>query len=642
MVFMTGSMPVARKGCFVFMTNVLYTGVQCCHGNKESTMLLMACLLPIDWNRVDCNRLNTIVTIVQALLFCAHQEIALRGHNESETSSNRGNFLELMQLLAKHDNIVMSRLEDGPRNATYTSPEIQNLLLNVMASMVRRQICSAVQCSGPFPLLADECKDVSKKEQMSIVLRYVDNRSGDIHERFLKYVEATSLSAESLSTYLLDTLREFQLDPKQIVSQGYDGASVMSGRCSGVQERIRRIAPHARYIHCYAHNLNLALVDCVKNIQYASEFFALIQSLYVFISTTKAHCVFLQKQRYLHPDTQTRQLQRLSDTRWSCRYRAVSAVCHTFDALLLTLEDIADGSDSSKAIEARGLQHQVKQFKFLLSLIVFDRVLSCTNSLSEQLQETKLDLAKAADLVLATTETLQEFRQDKSWEQLYDYAKSVADLNGINVETREQRVRKLPRRLHDTIVLESTGSRPDLATDDQYKVDLYYPILDSFLAEINRRFTNENVEVMKAIQACSPDSDNFLEPNSLTPLIEAYDLDESSIRMEGILAKRSLKDKEIRDISELICELYPLKSAFPTLLKLLQIALTIVVTTSECERTFSALKRIKTYLRSTMTNERLSDLAVLSIERDISSNLVLDDVVDKFAALDKNRRIVLS
>ena len=313
-------------------------------------------------NRLESGRLQQIKhnrhyisTIVQALLFCAHQEIALRGHNESETSSNRGNFLELMQLLAKHDNIVMSRLEDGPHNATYTSPEIQNLLLNVMASMVRRQICSAVQCSGPFSLLADECKDVSKKEQMSIVLRYVDNRSGDIHERFLKYVEATSLSAESLSTYLLDTLREFQLDPKQIVSQGYDGASLMSGRCSGVQERIRRIAPHARYIHCYAHNLNLALVDCVKNIQYASEFFALIQSLYVFISTTKAHCVFLQKQRYLHPDTQTRQLQRLSDTRLFCRFRAVSAVCRAFDALLLTLEDIADGSDSSKAIEARGL-----------------------------------------------------------------------------------------------------------------------------------------------------------------------------------------------------------------------------------------------------------------------------------------------
>ena len=65
--------------------------------------------------------------------------------------------------------------------------------------------------------------------------------------------------------YLLDMLKEHHLDPKQIVSQGYDGASVMSGRCSGVQERIREVVTQARYIHCYAHNLNLALVDCVRN-----------------------------------------------------------------------------------------------------------------------------------------------------------------------------------------------------------------------------------------------------------------------------------------------------------------------------------------------------------------------------------------
>ena len=52
--------------------------------------------------------------------------------------------------------------------------------------------------------------------------------------------------------------------------------------------------------------------------------------------------------------------------------------------------------------------------------------------------------------------------------------------------------------------------------------------------------------------------------------------------------------------------------------------------------------RIKTYLRSTMSEQRLNDLAVLSIERDVSSQLSLERVVDKFVDLDKNRRIVLS
>ena len=337
-------------------------------------------------------------------------------------------------------------------------------------------------------------------------------------------------------------------------------------------------------------------------------------------------------------------MQKLSETRWACRYSAINAICYTYDALLVTLEDIASGSDHSKAVEARGLLHQVKNFKFLLSLIVFDRVLSCTNSLSEQLQDRKVNLSKAADLVLATTETLQEFREEKSWENLYDYAKSVAELRGIDIATHShvQRARRPPRRLEDMVVLESTGSRQVATSAENYKIDLYYPVLDSFLSEINRRFTTQNVELMKAIQACSPDSNHFLDPDSLTPMIEEYSLDRDSIRMEAVLARRSLKGKEIDDLSDVIRELHPLQSAFPTLFKLVHIALTIVVSTAECERTFSALMRIKTYLHSTMLNERLCDLAILSIEKEISKNLSLEEVVEQFAVLDCNRRIVLS
>ena len=137
----------------------------------------------------------------------------------------------------------MERLTGGPRNATYTSPEVQNLLLNIMATMVWKKICNAVQSAGPFSLLADESKDVSKTEQLTVALRYVDVSCGSIHEHFLTFVPTTNFSAQSLSKYLLDTLKEHQLNPKQMVSQGYDGASEMSGRCSGVQECIRAVAP---------------------------------------------------------------------------------------------------------------------------------------------------------------------------------------------------------------------------------------------------------------------------------------------------------------------------------------------------------------------------------------------------------------
>ena len=118
------------------------------------------------------------------------------------------------------------------------------MLLNVMATAVQKEICSESQHAGVFSVLVDEIKDSSKKEQLAIVVKYVDPKTVVIYERFLTFVEAQSLNAESLSTYILDTLRHYGLDPACIVSQGYDGASVMSGRCKGVQQRIREVAPH--------------------------------------------------------------------------------------------------------------------------------------------------------------------------------------------------------------------------------------------------------------------------------------------------------------------------------------------------------------------------------------------------------------
>ena len=90
-----------------------------------------------------------------------------------------------MELVANHDPIIRRRLTDGPRNASYTSADIQNELLNVMGSIVRNQICVDVKKAGLYSILADETKDCSKCEQMAIVLRYVDVETGAIFEHFL-------------------------------------------------------------------------------------------------------------------------------------------------------------------------------------------------------------------------------------------------------------------------------------------------------------------------------------------------------------------------------------------------------------------------------------------------------------------------
>ena len=91
-------------------------------------------------------------TILEVLLLCSQQEIALRGHDESEKSLNRGNFLEILKLIASHDEIIKDRLTCGPRNAMYTSPIIQNELLDIMGVMVQRIICHNIQEAGLFSI----------------------------------------------------------------------------------------------------------------------------------------------------------------------------------------------------------------------------------------------------------------------------------------------------------------------------------------------------------------------------------------------------------------------------------------------------------------------------------------------------------
>ena len=104
-------------------------------------------------------------------------------------------------MVATHDPIVKERIEKGPKNATYLSLEIQNFILKIMGQMARDIVCDEVRQSGLFSLMADETKDASKQEQLTVVLRYVDQK-GIINEHFLTFVQATHLNAESLTSYL--------------------------------------------------------------------------------------------------------------------------------------------------------------------------------------------------------------------------------------------------------------------------------------------------------------------------------------------------------------------------------------------------------------------------------------------------------
>ena len=97
------------------------------------------------------------------------------------------------------------------------------------------------------------------------------------------------------------------------------------------------------------------------------------------------HLKWVEAEKDLYPNDAPRQLQRLSDTRWSCRAVACKNMRDRLDAPVSFLEDISENNDNKPAVEAKGLL-ALLDFKFVLMLNVFCDLLCKIHGVSMQLQ----------------------------------------------------------------------------------------------------------------------------------------------------------------------------------------------------------------------------------------------------------------
>ena len=256
-----------------------------------------------------------------------------------------------------------------------------------------------------FSILVDETKDISRKEQLCIILRYFDSKDMKIRERAIGVYHMKALDAESLATFIYDEISKLGIDWNNCISQCYDGASVMSGWASGVQARIRERIPHARYVHCHAHRLNLVLVDSMKYLPSVFEFFGTIQSLYSFISTSSVrHEMFVKAQEEL--GLSVLELERPSAIRWFYYFSAIQKVKLRFEAILIVLDAcILEGN-----VDAYGFKKILSKFEFILILFSVEKILSITNLLSEQLQKQSETIMNAGTLINVAAKRLADLR----------------------------------------------------------------------------------------------------------------------------------------------------------------------------------------------------------------------------------------
>jgi hypothetical protein len=105
-----------------------------------------------------------------------------------------------------------------------------------------------------YAILADECSDISHKEQLAVCLRYV-NKLARICEWFLAIVHVAGTTSLELKAAIQSLLSRHHLTITQIRGQGFDGASSMKGEVKGLKILITKESPSAYYVHCFAHQL---------------------------------------------------------------------------------------------------------------------------------------------------------------------------------------------------------------------------------------------------------------------------------------------------------------------------------------------------------------------------------------------------
>lgn len=151
------------------------------------------------------------------------------------------------------------------------------------------------------------------------------------------------------------------------------------------------------------------------------------------------------------------------------------------------------------------------------------------------------------------------------------------------------------------------------------KIKMLIPVFDRILTEMNERFST-NKEIFEGISCFNPKfKDKFLNFVNIVPLAKHYNCDLNLLESEFKILARTVDNYEkennikVETVIQFSDLLLKYKLAFAETNKLCEICLTIPVSSAGCERSFSCLRRIKNYMRNSMTDPRLSHLASLTI-----------------------------
>ena len=519
--------------------------------------------------------------------------------------------------MARFDPVLkawMARRSQGVLH--YTSPKALGDIQRQLALTVLRQVVAEAVSAKYFGLILDETTDVTRREQMAVCLRYVTENL-DVKETCIGLYHASSTSSEALFELVQDVLRRTQLQITNLRGQCYDGAANMAGAISGLQARLKAEEPRAVFIHCTAHRLNLVVRDALDGIREVRDVIHEVSRLVIFFKDSPKRLEVFQNTG----DQET--LRPLCPTRWTCSEGCLMSLLSGYEQTLASLEEIADDRSSRPdvASTASGFAKTMERFEFFFGLKLALLLLSAATPVMKEVQGSSQSVAANVSLVKSLRLVIVSQRDSfpRFWAEVTESAEEL----GLE-KPQLKRQRRPPRRLDD-------GAEPHRPStpEDKYR-RIYVEAVDWMAGAIEGRFPSDETTLATAERALLTADEKALADTASFYGLEAERL-RLHVRMLNDVAKqRGSRLADLGDVSDVLRDA-GLQQLLTGATELQRIILTAPATSCTAERTFSQLRRIKTWLRSSLSQERLNHALMLSIHRERLEALNLEAEVQAFA-----------
>jgi hypothetical protein len=284
----------------------------------------------------------------------------------------------------------------------------------------------------------------------------------------------------------------------------------------------------------------------------------------------------------------------------------------------------------------------MKTFDFFFGASLGELLLRHSDNLSKTLQSSTMSAAEGQEIASMTVATLKSIRTDEMFQLFWEKTTRQADHLGVK-EPELPRRRKRPRRYEDDGA--SSGDFQE-TVEGLYRC-IYYEALDLVICGIEARFNQPGYKVYSNLETLLMKAAKCEEyDEAFEFIIEFYkdDFDRDQLALQLEIFSTNIPIESAENLNSVISYLQQLSAAQKSLLsevcKLAHLILIMPATNAVSERTFSSLRRLKTYLRSTMKNERLNHLMVLYVYKTYTDALHPKTVATEFVNWSSHRQSV--